>query len=133
MPVEFKALDYPISIAEMQGFSRDANRLLSDEARESLIYFVALNPSAGDLIPGTGGLRKLRWGRDGKGKRGGVRVIYYFRDLNMPLYMIAIYGKGEKSNLTAAERRDMRRLVDELVHEYRQRAQRVARGKMKPA
>jgi hypothetical protein len=78
-------------------------------------------------------LRKLRWGRDGKGKRGGVRVIYYFRDLNMPLYMIAIYGKGEKSNLTAAERRDMKQLVDELVHEHRQRAQRGARAKLKPA
>ncbi len=63
----------------------------------SVVDFIALHPSAGDLIPDSGGLRKLRWARDGKGKRGGVRVFYYFRDLNMALFLLAIYGKGEKS------------------------------------
>ena len=56
-------------------------------------------------MPDTGGVRKLRWGIRNLGKRVGVRIIYYFHDLNMPLYLLAIYAKGEKVNLNMQERR----------------------------
>ena len=127
-----KTLEYPISIVEVKSFSRDADRLLTQEALHSIVDFVALHPSAGDLIPDSGGLRILRWARDGKGKRAGVRVVYYFRDLNMPLYMLAIYGKGEKSHLSAGERRLMKKLVDNLVESHFQRLLRST-DRLRPA
>ena len=66
-----------------------------------------MNPLAGDLIRGTGGVRKLRWGRGGRGKSGGVRIIYYFHSANAPLYLLTIYGKGDKADLTEHERKEL--------------------------
>ena len=66
-------------------------------------------------MQGTGGIRKLRWSRQGGGKSGGVRVIYYFRNENMPLYLLTIFGKGEKANLSKAERNELAKLVQILV------------------
>jgi len=73
--------------------------------------FLAANPRAGDLIQGTGGVRKLRWRRGGRGKSGGVRVIYYFHSVAMPLYLLAVFGKNERANLSKAERNDLAGLV----------------------
>lgn len=66
-------------------------------------------------MEGTGGIRKLRWARQGTGKIGGTRVIYFFHNEKMPLYLLTIYGKGEKDNLTAAERNELSKLVDVLI------------------
>lgn len=79
-------------------------------------------------------IRKIRWRALGSGKRGGARVIYYFRDLNMPVFLLAAYAKGEKMNLTMVERNEMHRLVDHLVNQYRARVYNVlALGKKSPA
>ena len=129
----FTALQYPISIAEMPGFSRDADRLLSQQALHALVDFVALHPSAGDPIPDSGGLRTLRWAASGSGIRGGVRVVYYFRDLNMPLYMLAIYGRGERADFSSVEREEMRRIVEELVEAHYQRRVATAASQLRPA
>ena len=67
-----------ITIAEVPEFVRRAARLLSSEERMALLEYIAANPRAGDLISGTGGVRKLRWARGGRGKSAGVRVIYSF-------------------------------------------------------
>jgi hypothetical protein len=80
-----------------------------------LCDFLSLNPEAGDVISGTGGVRKLRWGYRGTGKRGGARILYYFRDLNMPLYMIAVYKKLKKDTLSRAEVTELRKLIEEIV------------------
>ena len=64
---------------------------------------------------GTGGIRKLRWGRGNRGKSGGVRVIYYYHDDRIPLYLLTVFGKNEQANLTKAERNDLAKLVDLLV------------------
>jgi hypothetical protein len=109
---------YPITIAEMGSYMRDADRLFSDREHEELKQFLALNPEAGDVMTGTGGIRKFRWGLSGRGKRGGVRVIYYFRDLNMPLYMLAVYAKNERIDLDAQSKKEMRDLVEELVRSH---------------
>ena len=60
---------------------------------------------------GTGGIRKLRWARDGSGKSGGVRVVYYFHDERIPLYLLTIFGKNEKTNISQAERNALAQLV----------------------
>jgi hypothetical protein len=67
------------------------------------------------LIVGTGGIRKLRWGRSNSGKSGGVRIIYYFHDERIPLFLLSIFGKGEKVNLSKSERNSLASLVDILV------------------
>ena len=67
------------------------------------------------MIEGTGGVRKLRWARDGRGKSGGVRVIYYFHSEAMPLYLLTMFAKNERANLSKAERNELAGLVDVLV------------------
>lgn len=78
---------------------------------------------AGDLIEGTGGLRKLRFGKGNKGKSGGVRVIYYYHDLHMPTLLITIFAKNEKDNLSKAERNALAEVVDEIKRQRRRKRQ----------
>ena len=89
-----------ITVVETQVFARRAEKLLSLEERQELIAFLAANADSGDEMPGTGGVRKLRFAAQGKGKSGGVRVIYYFFDADNPLYALLVYGKGEQADLT---------------------------------
>ncbi len=77
---------------------------MTDEERLEVIDFLAANPDAGDIMPETGGARKLRWRARGRGKSGGVRVIYYFHSGLLPLFLLNIFAKNEKVNLTKAER-----------------------------
>ncbi|MEW8321914.1 MAG: type II toxin-antitoxin system RelE/ParE family toxin [Candidatus Thiodiazotropha taylori] len=72
-------------------------------------------------MQGTGGIRKLRWARQGGGKSGGIRVIYYFHNESMPLYLLAAFGKNEKANLSTEEKRILEKAVKELVAFWRQR------------
>jgi hypothetical protein len=103
------------TIAEMPEFIRRAEHLLSPEERQDLISHLAMFPKAGVIMSGTGGIRKLRWARQGMGKSSGVRVIYYFRNEQVPLYLLTIFGKGEKTNLSKAERNELAKLVRLLV------------------
>jgi len=82
---------------------------------------LAAHPAAGDLIEGTGGVRKLRWARDGRGKSGGVRVIYYFHSEAMPLYLLTMVAKNERANLSKAERNALAGLVDVLAQVWLER------------
>ena len=84
-----------------------------------MIAFVAGNPEAGEIMPDAGGARKLRWGVAGRGKRSGARVIYYFHSELMPLFLLNVFAKNEKANLTKAERNQMAVLIPRLVAGYR--------------
>ena len=84
---------------------RQADKLFSQDEKRELIDFLAKNPLAGDKIPGTGGVRKLRFSTSGRGKRGGARVIYYYLDEAMPVYALLAYTKATKTDLTPNERR----------------------------
>ncbi len=75
---------------------------------------VANKPEIHPIVSGTGGVRKARWGRRGKGKRGGVRVIYFFRSTADVVYFLDIYGKTEKKDLTPADKRELKELVSRL-------------------
>jgi len=115
-------MDYNLTlngIAELPSFIRLADKLLSQDERSDLISYLAEHPKAGDLMQGTGGVRKLRWRRGGQGKSGGVRVIYYFHDDVMPLYLLTLFAKGDKENLSKAERSELAGLVDLLVQIWR--------------
>jgi len=100
-----------ITVAETPEYARSAGRLLSDAERMEVVGYLAANPRAGDLMQGTGGVRKLRWALGGRGKSGGARVIYYFHSEAMPLYLLTVYGKNERANLSKAERNDLASLV----------------------
>ena len=100
-----------ITVAETPEYIRCAERLLPAADRMEVVEYLAENPKAGDLMQGTGGVRKLRWARGGRGKSGGVRVIYYFHGDAMPLYLLTVFGKNEKDNLSKAERNELAGLV----------------------
>ena len=91
-------------------FTRQVRELLSDEAYAAFQWHLALNPRAGEVIQGTGGLRKVRWSVPGSGKRGGVRVIYFHVAADAQVRLLLIYRKGVKDDLTAAEKKTLRRL-----------------------
>ena len=103
------------TVAETPEYIRQVEKLLSSDERSDLILYLAAPPRAGDLIEGTGGVRKLRWARGGRGKSGGVRVIYYVHSEAMPLYLLTLFAKSERANLSKAERNALVDLVDILV------------------
>lgn len=78
-------------------------------------YYLAAHPKAGDLMEGTGGVRKLGWGRGAQGKSGGVRVIYYVPSEMMPLYLLTLFAKNERANISKSERNELAELVELLV------------------
>lgn len=90
------------TVATTQRFEADASAIWSEVEIEELILAVAMNPHLGDLVPGTGGLRKLRWARPGMGKRGGARVISYAIDPQGKVWLLTAYTKAALDNLSAA-------------------------------
>jgi hypothetical protein len=93
------------TVAETPIFTRQTDKLFNETEKRELIDFLAENPLAGDEIPGTGGVRKVRFAASGRGKRGGARVIYYYLDETMPLYALLAYAKNAKEDMTGDEKR----------------------------
>lgn len=106
------------TIVELPEFIRKAQPLLKPEEKSSIINYLAAHPQSGDLVQGTGGIRKLRWSAQGKGKSGGVRIIYYFHNESMPLFLLTVFGKGERANLSKAERNILGKLTGLLQKQY---------------
>jgi hypothetical protein len=104
-----------LTIAELPEYIRRAEKLMSTSERLDIVNYLAAHPKAGDLMEGTGGVRKLRWGRGAQGKSGGVRVIYDVHSDRMPLYLLTLFAKNERANITKAERNELAGLVDQLV------------------
>lgn len=98
---------------ETRVFTRAVTALLDEEEYRALQLALALRPEQGDVIRGSGGLRKLRWGLTGRGKRGGARVIYHWDQPAQTFYMLYAYTKQEQGDLTPQQVKVLRRLVRE--------------------
>jgi hypothetical protein len=104
-------------------YEREARRLLSELEQAALQRAIAADPEAHLIVPGTGGVRKARWTRQGKGKSGGVRVIYYYwrrieettaEVLDPAVYLLSMYAKNDQSDMTAADRKTAKKFVEGL-------------------
>jgi mRNA-degrading endonuclease RelE of RelBE toxin-antitoxin system len=94
-------------------FTRQVQELLTDDEYRELQKTLVNRPDAGSLIVGSGGLRKIRWAKQGKGKRGGVRVIYYWAVSQEQILMLFMYPKGERDDLTPVQVKILRQIVEE--------------------
>jgi hypothetical protein len=103
------------TVTELPEYIRRVNELLNEAERKAIIDYLAAHPRSGNIMEGTGGIRKLRWARGDKGKSGGVRIIYYYHDQRIPLYLLTVFGKNEKANVTKSERNELAKLVAMLV------------------
>lgn len=110
-----------IGLIETATFARDVAAALEEEEISELKLFLANDPEQGALIPGTGGLRKLRWSASGRGKRGGGRVIYYFYDRDAPIFLFRFFVKAAKEDLSPDEKRTLAKVVDEIKVELRRK------------
>ena len=110
-----------VTVVETAEFIRRIDELMDDDERAALILYLAENPTAGDLIPGTGGVRKLRWRLEGRGKRGGSRIIHFFHSSRLPLFLLTAFAKNERTDISGADRNSFRELTKLLVNTYGRR------------
>jgi hypothetical protein len=103
-----------LQFVEAPAFSRYREDYLDDEGFRKLQQALAGNPEEGDLVPGAGGIRKLRWkdSRRGKGKRGGLRIIYYCFLSDEEIWLLTLYGKDEASDLKKDEKAQLKRALE---------------------
>lgn len=104
-----------MAVVETPDFVAAARKIMDEAERSSLVLFLAFNPEAGDLVPGTGGVRKLRWALEGRGKRGGARVIYYFHSERIPLFALDVYAKNDRSDLSEDQKVRLKRVVKAIA------------------
>ena len=109
------------TVVETPPYLTDAERLVSPIERAAIVDRLAADPTCGVLIPGGGGIRKVRFAFGGRGKSGGARIVYLFSGRNLPIFVLAVFAKNEKANLSAAERNALGKLVDDVVKNYRRR------------
>ena len=102
------------TIAYTSVYEQRVGKVLRVEERDAMELHVANNPEIHPVVAGTGGVRKARWGRQGKGKRGGVRVIYFYRSAADVVYFLDIYAKAAKEDLTPADKQQLKELVNRL-------------------
>lgn len=99
-------------------FEESARRLLGKVGFDDMLEFLARQPKAGRIIQGTGGLRKVRIARPGKGKSGGTRVIYYYHNEDKPILLLLIYAKADQENMTDEQKAQLKKHVDAIIGEF---------------
>jgi hypothetical protein len=106
------------TVVETPTYLAIANKLFSEEERADIVAMLAADPECGDLIRGTGGFRKVRVARRGMGKSGGARVVYIWRNQRFPVFLITVFAKNQKENLSMAERNTLRKRADNIFETY---------------
>jgi len=108
------------TVVETRAFLSDARSLaMPDVERVAIVTWIAANPAAGQVIEGTGGARKVRFAGMGKGKSGGYRVITFFTGMEIPVFLLNIFAKNEKTDLTQKERGVLKTILADTVKAYR--------------
>ena len=108
-----------ISVVELPEFQKFAKSHLSGQKCIEIVNYIAANPTQGDIMRGTGGIRKLRFAiSNNKGKSGGVRVIYFYHNDNMPVFLITGFIKSKMENITEGDCNKLRKLSEELIKLY---------------
>jgi RelE toxin of RelE / RelB toxin-antitoxin system len=102
-----------LTVVETTLFQRQWPYYWTEEERGEFATFIAGDPTAGDVVPQSGGIRKVRWSRPGSGRSGGVRVIYYTRLLSGEIVLLTLYAKAKTDNLTGAKLKEIRRALEE--------------------
>ena len=110
------------TVVETPTYLKAASSLYTEEERADIVAAIALDPEAGDLMPGTGGYRRRRFGRSGIGKRGGARVVYLYGSEDFPIFLITVYAKAEKGNLSKAEQNALAKLAKIFFADYGRKA-----------
>ena len=109
------------SVIETPTYLADAKAAGMEETeREAVVALIASNPQTGDVMVGTGGARKLRFKRPGTGKSGGYRVVFYFGGENVPIFLLNVFAKGDRANLSQGERNELRTILSKLAQTYRE-------------
>ncbi len=109
------------AVVETPTYLTDAKSAgVTDEERAAVVLAIASDPAAGDVIPGTGGIRKIRIAGKGKGKSGGCRIISYYTADDVPVLLLALVSKGQRADISQAERNVLRTVVATLAETYRQ-------------
>ena len=110
------------TVVETELYLRDAKATgLSDDERKAIVDFIAAHPDAGNEIPGTGGARKVRFAGKGKGKSGGYRVITFYSGEDIPVFLLNVFAKNEKTDLSQKERNQFKAILATIADAYRRR------------
>lgn len=109
------------TVVETPSYLREAEAIFTEVDRDGIVATVAANPECGEVIAGTGGFRKVHVARGGMGKRDGARLIYIWRNEAFPVFLVTVYAKNEKENLTKKERNELAKRADEIFAKYRSR------------
>jgi mRNA-degrading endonuclease RelE of RelBE toxin-antitoxin system len=107
-----------ITIVETHSFQKESQKILGESEIDKLKNFLSLNPQSGDIIPGLRGIRKIRWQVNQKGKSSGARIIFFFYNTNMPVFLLDIYRKSEKNDISFKEKKMLNNMIDELIDSY---------------
>ena len=107
------------TVVETPAYLALARKLFSEAEREEVVRFVAADPGCGEVMAGTGGFRKFRVARRGMGKSGGARVVYIFRHEEFPVFLITVFAKNQKENLSKAERNALKARADAIFESYK--------------
>jgi hypothetical protein len=107
------------TVVETPMYLRAAKAFYGEAEQEEIVLTIAADPEAGELMPGTGGYRKLRFARPGMGKRGGARVIYLYGGEDFPIFLITVYAKSEKGNLSKAEQNALAKMAKSFFADYK--------------
>jgi hypothetical protein len=102
-----------LTVVETLLFQRQWPLYWTEEERGAFAAYIAEHPTAGDVVPESGGIRKVRWGRAGSGKSGGVRVIYFTRTAEGEVVLLTLYAKSKTDNLTGQKLKEIRRALEE--------------------
>jgi hypothetical protein len=118
------------TVVETPDYLRDSRAAgIGESERRTIVDWMAANPEAGDLIVGSGGARKIRFAASGRGKSGGYRVVTYFGGGDLPVFLLNVFKKGDRVNLSRAEINELRGELSHLAREYREGVRRHVKGR----